>query len=40
MRWSWGHASILPRGCDKAARAQGGRKVLDIERVFRKHVYG
>ena len=39
-RWIWGHASIFPRGCDKAAHAQGGNKMLDIERVFCKHVYG
>ena len=40
MRWSWVHATIFPRGCDNSACAPAGRKVLDIEHVFRKHVYG
>lgn len=40
MCGSQGHASILPRRCDKAAASLAGTKILDIERVFHKHVYG
>ena len=31
---------MIPRGCDKAAHGPTAAGMLDIERVFHKHVYG
>ena len=34
------HATIIPQGCDNQGEARPGSRMLDVERVFRKHVYG